>query len=247
LCNCSSNFHKYLLSTLLYVSGNYFNDSSMLIYCSIDITVHAWRSGSVIFDIVLFNKLLVSSICRNYTTMMLLHQNNQLLVHDKRCLVHTGHLLFSLKFWQKFRGTRRRRKKSNLGLSPTDRLSTADANSHASYSAHRAPLPCRAVALRNCSHIGIFGTRLRRGMGTAWSRHGHGMGTAWARHGHGMACVNQTRSHSVNQMGKTISKPLSKRLGRETAGARQGMCELALIALSASSRYYHILRVALRI
>ena len=28
--------------------------------------------------------------------------------------------------------------------------------------------------------------------------------TAWARHGHGMANVNQTRPHSVNQVGKTF-------------------------------------------
>jgi len=34
---------------------------------------------------------------------------------------------------------------------------------------------------------------------------------AW--HGHGMASVNQTRSHCVNQMGTTHSKPLSARHG----------------------------------
>jgi hypothetical protein len=48
------------------------------------------------------------------------------------------------------------------------------------------------------------------------------------RHGRGMACVNQTRSHSVNQMGKTHSKPLAARHGRGTAWERHGMCELAL-------------------
>jgi len=34
--------------------------------------------------------------------------------------------------------------------------------------------------------------------------------------------VNQTRSHCVNQMGKTQSKPLGARHGRGTSGARHG-------------------------
>jgi len=38
------------------------------------------------------------------------------------------------------------------------------------------------------------------------------------RHGHGMESVNQTRPHSVNQMGKTHSEPLA---------ARHATCELA--------------------
>jgi hypothetical protein len=46
----------------------------------------------------------------------------------------------------------------------------------------------------------------------------NGMVVTW--HGRGMACVNQTRPHYVNQMGKTQSKPLA---------ARHGMCQLALI------------------
>jgi hypothetical protein len=37
------------------------------------------------------------------------------------------------------------------------------------------------------------------------------------RHGRGMACVNQTRPHCVNQMGKTQSKPLTARRGWGTA------------------------------
>jgi len=48
------------------------------------------------------------------------------------------------------------------------------------------------------------------------------MGTAWARHGHGMLCVNQTRPYCVNQLGKTHSKPLAARHGRETAWAGHG-------------------------
>jgi len=39
---------------------------------------------------------------------------------------------------------------------------------------------------------------------------------AW--HGHGMASVNQTRPHCVNQMGKTHSKFLAARHGRERHG-----------------------------
>jgi hypothetical protein len=38
----------------------------------------------------------------------------------------------------------------------------------------------------------------------------------------GMACVNQTRPHYVNQMGKTQSKPLVARRGRGTAWVRHG-------------------------
>ena len=48
------------------------------------------------------------------------------------------------------------------------------------------------------------------------------------RHGRGMLCVNQTRPHCVNQMGKTHSKPLATRHGRGTAWARYAMRESAL-------------------
>jgi hypothetical protein len=37
-----------------------------------------------------------------------------------------------------------------------------------------------------------------------------------------MACVNQTRPHCVNQMGKTQSNDLAERHGRGTAGDQQG-------------------------
>jgi hypothetical protein len=57
----------------------------------------------------------------------------------------------------------------------------------------------------------------------------HGRGMARARHGRGMECVNQTRPHCVNQMGKTQSKPLVAPHGRGTAWARHGMCELAFV------------------
>jgi hypothetical protein len=53
-----------------------------------------------------------------------------------------------------------------------------------------------------------------------------------------MVCVNQTRPHCVNQMGKTQSKPLAERHGRGkawerhgngmgTAWKRHGVCESA--------------------
>jgi hypothetical protein len=52
------------------------------------------------------------------------------------------------------------------------------------------------------------------------SRFQNGMVVAW--HECGMACVNQTRPHSVNQMGKTQSKPLAARHVRGTAWAQHG-------------------------
>jgi hypothetical protein len=60
----------------------------------------------------------------------------------------------------------------------------------------------------------------------------HGRSTAGARHGHGVVCVNQTRPHCLNQMGKTHRKPLAAWHGWETAWARHGMCELAFIVFS---------------
>jgi len=64
----------------------------------------------------------------------------------------------------------------------------------------------QAVSRRPCSAVA-----LRR---TAWSEHG-------------MASVSQTRSHCVNQMGKTHSKPLAARHGSGTAWARHALCESA--------------------
>jgi hypothetical protein len=45
----------------------------------------------------------------------------------------------------------------------------------------------------------------------------HGRGMARALYGRDMVCVNQTRPHCVNQMGKTQSKPIMARHGRGTA------------------------------
>ena len=55
---------------------------------------------------------------------------------------------------------------------------------------------------------------------------------AWL--GHGMASVNQTRTHCVNQMGKTHSKPLAARYGRGMACARYGSGMLCVNRLSSS-------------
>jgi hypothetical protein len=59
------------------------------------------------------------------------------------------------------------------------------------------PSPCRdpAIALRGRFQKGIF---------VAWQ-------------GTGMVCVNQTRAHCVNQMGKIQSKALAERHGMGTA------------------------------
>jgi len=69
------------------------------------------------------------------------------------------------------------------------------ANSLIQCCVHAASLPCCAVALRSRFQNGVVG----------------------ARQGRGMVCVNETRPHCVNQMGKTQSKPLAKRHGRGTA------------------------------
>jgi hypothetical protein len=55
------------------------------------------------------------------------------------------------------------------------------------------------------------------------------------RHGRGMTCVNQTRPHCVNKMGKTQYKPLAARHGRGTALARHGMCKVAFKILARMS------------
>jgi hypothetical protein len=98
----------------------------------------------------------------------------------------------------KLRGTPRgTRKKPNADRSPTCRLWTADYNSH-------MPCPC-------CAH-----TALCRGLEKSLPE----------RHGRGMACVNQTRPHCVNQIGKTQYKSFALRHGRGmgTALARHGIC-----------------------
>jgi hypothetical protein len=71
-----------------------------------------------------------------------------------------------------------------------------------------------------------------------------------------MACVNQTRSHYVNQMGKTQSKALAERHGRGTAGKRyrngmetawerHGMCESAFNLLEPSGPHRPVMGILL--
>jgi hypothetical protein len=85
----------------------------------------------------------------------------------------------------------------------TCRRWTTDANSHMPCHANAVPMPRCSVALRS---------RFLNGMFVAW-------------HGLEMACVNQTRPHCVNQMGKTQSKPLAA--GHGMSGEQHDMCELA--------------------
>jgi hypothetical protein len=83
------------------------------------------------------------------------------------------------------RTPRRSLEKLNAGRSPTCRLWTADAKLQMSCYVHPALLR------------GLEKSLLEK----------HGRGMARARHGHCMACVNQTRPHCVNQMGKKNLNP----------------------------------------
>ena len=56
-----------------------------------------------------------------------------------------------------------------------------------------------------------------------------------------MASVNHTRTHCVNQMGKTHSKPLAARHGRGRAWARHVMCESAFIRCISVARVYRVI------
>jgi hypothetical protein len=75
------------------------------------------------------------------------------------------------------------RKKTKAGRSPH----AASGRPMLIHTCHAAPMPSCAVALRRLSQNGIV---------VAWHRRG-------------MTCVNQTRPHCVNHMGKTQSKPLA--------------------------------------
>jgi hypothetical protein len=69
---------------------------------------------------------------------------------------------------------------------------------------HAVPLPCRSFPF-DLHSAAVFVSHI------PW----HGMCES-------ALCVNQTRPHCVNQMGKTQSKPLAERHGRGTAGERHG-------------------------
>jgi hypothetical protein len=66
---------------------------------------------------------------------------------------------------------------------------------------------------------------------------------AW--HGRGMVCVNQTRLHCVNQMGKTPTGTAMQGNGMGAAWERQGMCELALRRLLKYGTFVAIKKVSL--
>jgi hypothetical protein len=135
---------------------------------------------------------------------MSLHQNNKLLlVYDKRCFVshwtpasEIGMLLITnFLELQVVAGRRRTLAGRQHAVSGRPMLIHID---------HAVPMPspCRdpAVALRSRFQKNIF---------VAWQ-------------GNGMVCVNQTRPHCVNQMGKTKSKHLAERHSRGTAGEQEG-------------------------
>jgi hypothetical protein len=87
---------------------------------------------------------------------------------------------------------------------------------------HAMPLPRTRRAVPWPREVAFRKTWSWHGTGAAWARHGRGMGAARARHGRGMECVNQTRPHCVNQIGKTQSKHFLARHGWETPWAQQG-------------------------
>jgi hypothetical protein len=115
-------------------------------------------------------------------------------------------LSYSITDWyasDNHRGTPRGSwKKPKAGRSPTCRPWTAVANSYMPCHAYAAPMPRCVVALRS---------RFQNGMVVAW-------------YGRGMTCVNETRPHCVNQMGKIQPKPLAAWHGmaRERHGRGMG-------------------------
>jgi hypothetical protein len=70
----------------------------------------------------------------------------------------------------------------------------------------------------------------------------HSRSMARARHGRGMACVNQTRPHCVNQMGKTQSKPLAARhvMARERHRRGMGTAWYVWISLKTARSMYKL-------
>ena len=76
------------------------------------------------------------------------------------------------------------------------------------HTCHAAPMPCsdHAVLLKATARPSLDCCDLEK----------NGMVRAW--HRSGMASVNQTRTHCVNQMGKTHSKPLRHGMAGERHG-----------------------------
>jgi hypothetical protein len=142
---------------------------------------------------------------------MSLHQNNKLLlVHDKRCFVSNwppaseiGMLLVT-NFLEL-------RVVAGISRTLAGRQHAVCARPMLIHTYHAVSMPssCRDPAM-------AFRVRFQKDIFVAWQ-------------GNGMVCVNQTRSHCVNQMGKTRSKALAERHGRGTAWEQHGVCESAFI------------------
>ena len=100
------------------------------------------------------------------------------------------------------------------------------------HTCHAMPMPCsdNAVLLKATAQHGSLSTAVlcceleKKGMVGAW-------------HGHGMATVNQTRSHCVNQMGKTHSKHLAARHGNGILCVNRPLPSKERLSLSVSFAY----------
>jgi hypothetical protein len=137
---------------------------------------------------------------------MSVHQNNKfLLVHDKRCFVshwppasEIGMLVITNLLELRVVARRRR--------TLADRQHAVSGRPMLIHTYHAVPM------LFPCRHPAATLPRLCRGFEKPLSEM-----HIRARRGNGMVCVNQTRPHCINQMGKTQSKPFAERHGRGTA------------------------------
>jgi len=157
---------------------------------------------------MLFSKL---SLC---TALKISHQNNELLlVHDKRRLVSYWPAAFQFE----------------ILMTTFVELSVVDGRSR-TWTGRPQPVSRRPMLIHPCRAHAAPPAVLCRGFEKSLSER-HCRSTAGARHGHGVVCVNQTRPHCVNQMGKTQSKPLATRHDRGTAWTGYVICELTLNVL----------------
>jgi hypothetical protein len=127
---------------------------------------------------------------------------NYLLPHV--ALFHTGHLATAIGDWYS----------SDNKLPGTGRGSSKGHKLESREHAVNMPSPCRqhAITLPSPPCHGLERSLTER----------HIRGMVGERHGNGITCVNQTRPHNVNQIGKTQSKSLAERHGTGTAGEQHG-------------------------
>ena len=94
------------------------------------------------------------------------------------------------------------------------------------HTCHAVPMPCfnHVVLLKVTAQHGRLSTAM-----SCRDLEKNDMVTAW--HVRGMASVDQTRSHCVNQTGKTRSKPFAARHGRGTIWTRHGHSMLCVNGL----------------